>query len=150
MKEELSTIITFKIDDSLFAFDALKVRHILELSKLTHMPNTAKFLIGLINLHGNIIPIADLRMLLGQQNLQNTKDTSVIVISPNGMLESYLGLVVDMVQEVIPISSDKIKPSLIEGSIGMIDTFIGTVHLNNEFINIINLDDLVEKVEKAK
>ena len=120
------------------------------MNKLTRMPNTAKFLIGLINLHGNIIPIADLRMLLGKQNSQNTKDTSIIVISPNGMLESYLGLVVDMVQEVVPVSADKIKPSLIEGSIGMIDSFVGTVHLNNEFVNIINLDDMVEKVEKAK
>lgn len=150
MKEELSTIITFKIEDGYFALDALKVRHILELNKLTRIPNTPKFLIGLINLHGNIIPIADLRMILGQENPVNTKDTSVIVISPNGQLESYLGLVVDFVQEVVPVKSENIKPSLIDGNLGLIDSFIGTVHFNNEFVNIINLDDLIEKVEKAK
>jgi len=150
MKEDLKNIITFKIEDGIFGLDALKVRHILEFGKLTRIPNTAKFLIGLINLHGNIIPIADLRMILGKENPTNTKDTSVIVISPNGLLESYLGLVVDIVHEVIPVTPELIKPSLVEDSIGMIDSFIGTVHINNEFVNIINLDELVSKVEKAK
>jgi purine-binding chemotaxis protein CheW len=150
MKEELSNIITFRIEDSVFAFDALKVRHILELGKLTRIPNTAKIIIGLINLHGNIIPIADLRLILGVENPVNTKDTSIIVVSPNGQLESYLGLVVNSVQEVIPLKAEQIKPSLIEGHLGLLDSFIGTVHLNNYFINLINLDDLIEKVEKAK
>jgi purine-binding chemotaxis protein CheW len=150
MKEDLKNIITFKIDDGIFAIDALKVRHILELGKLTRIPNTPAFLIGLINLHGNIIPIADLRMVLGKLNPTNTKDTSIIVVSPNGQLESYLGLVVDFVNEVMPVNPEQITDSLINEQVGMVESFIGTVRINNEFVNIINLDDLVLKIEKAK
>jgi len=150
MKEDLSTIITFKVNDASFAFDALKVRHILELVKLTHIPNAPSFIAGVFNLHGTIVPIADLRLLLGVESQQNTQDTSIIVISPNGMTDSYLGLIVDMVKEVDTISANNIKPSIIEGSIGLVNTFIGTVNIGNEFVNLIDLDGLISIVEEAK
>jgi purine-binding chemotaxis protein CheW len=144
------TIISFKVNDESFAFDALKVRHILELGKQTKVPNTPPFLLGVINLHGNIVPIADLRLLLGIENSENTKNTSVIVISPNDQLDSYLGLVVDLVKEVVQISNDSIYPSIIDGHLGMIDSFDGAIKLNDDFVNIINLDDLIVKIEEAK
>lgn len=150
MKEELSTIITFRVNDANFAFDALKVRHILELVKLTRLPNAPSFISGIINLHGIIVPIADLRMMLGIENRSNTQDTSIIVISPNGMTDSYIGLVVDMVKEVIPVNLNSVKSSIIEGAVGLIDSFIGTIYTDNEFVNIIDLDDLVTIIEEAK
>lgn len=150
MKEDLSTIITFKVNDANFAFDALKVRHILELVKLTLIPNTPNFIAGVFNLHGTIVPVADLRALLGVEVKNNTQDTSIIVISPNGLTDSYLGLIVDMVLEVDAINAANITPSIIEGSIGLVNTFIGTIIINKEFVNIIDLDGLISIVEEAK
>jgi purine-binding chemotaxis protein CheW len=150
MKEDLSTIITFKVKDANFAFDALKVRHILELVKITRLPNAPSFISGVLNLHGIIVPIADLRMMLGIEKCENTHDTSIIIISPNGMTDSYIGLIVDLVKEVVPISFNLIKPTLIEGALGLVDSFIGTVQLDGDFVNIIDLDELIIKIEQAK
>ncbi|MBN2166581.1 MAG: chemotaxis protein CheW [Marinilabiliaceae bacterium] len=147
---EVKTIISFVANEENFAFDAIKVRHILEFGKQTKIPNTSDYLLGVINLHGNIIPIADFRKLIGQDEPENTKDTSVIVISPDDQISSYIGFVVDMVKEVIQVNDSEIKPSIIDGHLGFIDSFEGTVKINDVFINIINLNDLIIKIEEGK
>ena len=53
----MTSIISFLINKEIFAFDTLKVRNILELDKVTWIPNTKEYILGVINLHGNIIPI---------------------------------------------------------------------------------------------
>lgn len=150
MKETIHTILSFKVSDENFAIDALKVRHILEPDKMTRVPNTPSFLSGVINLHGNIIPIADLRKMLGVENPIDTNDTAIIVISPDGLIESYLGLIVDLVKEVVEVTENQINTKQIERGGGIIDSFDGTVNIANEFIHLINIDDLVVKVEEAK
>lgn len=150
MNGELNTIISFKAADEQFAFDALIVRHILELGKITRIPNVPDYLLGVINLHGNILPVADFRMMIGADNVNRTKDTSIIIISPNNQIESYIGLVVDMVNEVITINPALIQPSILEGNLGMVDCFEGTINLNGDFIQLINIDALVKKIEDTK
>lgn len=147
---EIKTIISFIANGENFAFDALNVRHILEFGKQTKIPNTSDYLLGVINLHGNIIPIADLRKLIGVEDPENSQDTSIIVISPDDQISSYIGFVVDFVNEVVQINVDDIKPSLIDGQLGFIDSFEGSIKLNGEFINVINLDDLIVKIEEDK
>jgi purine-binding chemotaxis protein CheW len=150
MKDTIHTILSFKVSDENFAINALKVRHILEPGKITKVPNTSAFLPGVINLHGNIIPIADLRMMLGVKNPVDTNDTAIMVISPDGQLESYMGLIVDIVNEVIEVQESQINTTQIEQGAGIIDTFEGMVNVGDEFIHLINIDDLVLKVEEAK
>lgn len=150
MNGETKTIISFVVNGENFAFDALKVRNILEYGRETKIPNTPDFLLGVINLHGNIIPIVDLRIMIGATNPVNSKDTSIIVVSPNDQIDSYLGIVVDLVKEVVQITGDMISPSIIDHGIGRIDSFEGVVKINGEFIHVIHLDGLIEKVEDAK
>ncbi|PZX16726.1 purine-binding chemotaxis protein CheW [Breznakibacter xylanolyticus] len=52
MNEELNTIISFQAADEQFAFNALIVRHILELGKITRIPNVPEYLLGMINFMG--------------------------------------------------------------------------------------------------
>ncbi|PZX16725.1 CheW-like protein [Breznakibacter xylanolyticus] len=89
-------------------------------------------------------------MMIGAELVNRTKDTSIIVISPNNQVESYIGLVVDMVNEVIPINPSQITPSIIDQNLGMVDSFDGTIRLNEQFINLVNIDALVQKIEDVK
>lgn len=149
MTDKPISIISFNINKEVFALDTLKVQNILELSEYTHVPNSKDYLLGVINLHGNIFPIADLRKMMGVKTIENTIDTSIIVISNDGKAESLIGLVVDSVQEVFDLHSEsKIEESIISGSTGLVKSFIGTVKHNNEFVNIIDIDEMVKEIEK--
>jgi len=148
MKEQMSSIISFFINKEVFAFDTLKVRNILEFDKVTWVPNTKDYLLGVINLHGNIIPIADLRLMMGVGNIENSQDTAVIVVSNDDKNESLIGLIVDGVREVFDIDDSEISESVINGNTGLVHSFTGSVRKNDEFIHIIELDDVVLEIEK--
>ncbi len=143
----MTSIISFLINGEVFAFDTLKVRNILEFDKVTWVPNTKDYLLGVINLHGNIIPIADLRMMMGTENIENSQDTAVIVVSDDDKTDSLIGLVVDGVKEVFDLDVAELKESVINGNTGLVHTFAGSIYKNDEFIHIIDLVEVVQEIE---
>jgi len=148
MKEQMTSIISFLINKEVFAFDTLKVRNILELDTITWVPNTKNYMLGVINLHGNIIPITDLRMMMGMENIENGQDTAIIVVSDDDKNDSLIGLVVDGVKEVFDLNDEELKESVINGNTGMVHSFVGSIHKNDEFIHIIDLGEVVQEIEK--
>ncbi|MDG5799399.1 chemotaxis protein CheW [Marinilabiliaceae bacterium ANBcel2] len=149
MEEQDKTLLSFQIEDEVFAVDAMKVDHILEVpSQITEVPNTPDYITGIINLHGNIITVADMRILTGQKNKEKGADTSIVVINPTGEQDSKIGLIVDMVKEVIETESSQFKETVLEGKKGLINSFEGTVVINKEFIHVIDLNSFNEIIEK--
>ncbi len=150
-EKQLTSILSFNIKDELFAFDTDTVRNILEMGKITRVPNTKEYLVGVINLHGNIIPVVDLRNIMGVKNIKNTKDTVIIVVSNDGRTDSLIGLIVDGVKEVYSLSDDHaLLETIIDNSSNtMVNiSFKGTLKLDSDFIHIIDQDDLMEEIEK--
>jgi purine-binding chemotaxis protein CheW len=143
------TLLSFQIQEDTFAVDALQVDHILEVPPvITAVPNTPIFMKGVINLHGNMIPVVDMRIILDKKDVSNGADTSIIVINPTDQQDARLGVLVDMVKEVIETKREYLKETVLEGKKGMIDSFEGTLVLNDEFIHVIDIKNLTEVVVK--
>ena len=148
MKEQMTSLISFYINKEVFAFDTLKVRNILEFGQYTNVPNVKEYLLGVINLNGNIIPIADLRVMMGVDVIENTQDTAIIVVSDDGKTDSLIGFVVDGVKEVFDMDLAALQESVFNGNSGLINTFIGSVYRGEDFIHVIDLVECVQEVEK--
>nr|WP_321407187.1 chemotaxis protein CheW [uncultured Carboxylicivirga sp.] len=147
MKDQITSLISFYVNKEVFAFDTLKVRNILEFGKITWVPNTKDYILGVMNLHGNIFPVADLRVMMATEHIENTADTSIIVVSSDGKNDSLIGIVVDGVKEVFDIDGLEIKESVYHGNSGFVNSFLGTIHKNEEFVHIIDLDETVMEIE---
>lgn len=148
MKEQLTSIISFYIKNEIFAFDTLKVRNILEYCVPTRVPNAKDYVLGVINLHGNIFPVADLRIMMGVENIENSIDTSIIVVSSDGKSNSLIGLVVDSVKEVFDLDqTHNIQDSVLNGNTGLVNSFIGSIQLDDEYFHLIDLDETVQVIE---
>lgn len=149
MNEQTDSLISFRIGEEFFAFDTHKVRHILEMTEITKVPNAKSFFLGVVNLHGNIVPVADFRLLLGTSDIQNTNDTSIIVTSIDGNNDSYIGYVVDHVDEVFELRDIDVKENIaIDSQNEIASTFIGNVFVKNSFVHIIDLEQLSQIVEQ--
>lgn len=149
--KKLSSILSFYINGELFAFDTDTVRNILELTKTTKVPNTKEYFEGIINLHGNTIPVVDLRKIMGSAKSRNSKDTATIIVSNDGQNSSLIGMVVDGVKEVYILGDDdKLQETLVDNNneTAIKLSFSGTLKINEDFIHVINLDDLAEEIEK--
>ncbi|MGQ1890219.1 chemotaxis protein CheW [Thermophagus sp. OGC60D27] len=146
-QQQNTTLLSFRVDDEFFALDAMKVNHILEVTDITRVPNTPEFMKGLINLHGNIVPVVDLRVMMGFSNDKVTNDTAIIVVSPDEQQENNLGLMVDMVKEVIEGEDLELKPTVADMGKSLLKNFLGTFLFDNQFVHIIDVQELIRVAE---
>lgn len=105
--------LTFWTDEQLFAIPIVNVVQIIQMQDITPIPEFPHYAKGIINLRGTVIPTIDLRLRLGKMEMGYTAHTCIIVMSIHDQLA---GLIVDQVNEVLPIEDDQISPPPALGS----------------------------------
>jgi purine-binding chemotaxis protein CheW len=73
-------VLTLALQDELFAIEAARVREILDLVPITDVPGADRFVNGLINVRGRVVPLADLRLKFAMEQRPPTIDTRIVVI----------------------------------------------------------------------
>jgi len=99
--------LTFSLAGEEYGVDILSVREIRGWSRVTRIPQTPDYLLGVLNLRGAIVPIMDLRLRFGLQR-ENYGDNTVMIIV--AVAERLFGIVVDAVSDVVDIDQAAIKP----------------------------------------
>jgi purine-binding chemotaxis protein CheW len=102
--------LTFKLGNEEYALEILKVREIMGLMEITAVPRTPDFVRGIINLRGKVIPVVDLRVKFGMNQIEDSEQTCVIVVDvtkENNSVE--MGILVDSVSEVLDIANEDIE-----------------------------------------
>ena len=102
---------TFKLSHEEYGLEILKVREIIGLMDITHVPRTPEFVRGVVNLRGKVIPVVDLRLKFAMAKTEATDQTVIIVVqySLHGR-NMTMGLLVDQVLEVLSIEAAQIEP----------------------------------------
>lgn len=150
IKNELSDLlqlVSFKIGAEEFGVDILKVQEINKIVSITKVPNSPYFVEGVINLRGRVIPIIDLRIRLGLEKIDHTKDTRIIVVE----LESKtVGFIVDAVNEVLRISKSitEAPPEIVSGINSDYITAVGK--LEDRLLILLDLDKVLNQDEKEE
>jgi purine-binding chemotaxis protein CheW len=103
--------LTVVIANETYGIAVLKVREIIRLQKITPVPQAPKFVRGVINLRGRVIPIIDLRVKFGVE-APFTDRTCIVVaqVSLSASTSVYMGMIVDAVEEVLSLNASEIEP----------------------------------------
>lgn len=143
---ELIQLVSFKLDNEEFGIEVLKVREIIRMINITHMPNTPNYMEGVINLRGKVIPIVSMRKKFNLMESQNSSQTRIIVMDIGGEL---MGFIVDAVSEVIRISAHEIQPppNVVSGGIDQ-DCITGVINQAERLLVLLNLEKLFSHDEK--
>ncbi len=100
--------LTFSLGKESYAIDIKYVVEIVGIQAITEIPQLPKYVRGIINLRGNIIPVLDVRLRFKKEPKEYNDRTCVIVVN---IKELSMGLIVDSVAEVITISEkDMVDP----------------------------------------
>lgn len=144
-QNEIIQLVTFYLDHEEYGVEVLKVREIIRMVSITHMPNMPRSVEGIINLRGKVIPIISMRSQFGLSKTEISSQSRIIIMDVGGDL---LGFTVDSVSEVIRISAADIQPSptVAAGSTGQ-EYISGVINHANKLLVLLNLDLMfVEKV----
>jgi purine-binding chemotaxis protein CheW len=100
-------VLAFELATETYAVEISYVREIVPLTALTPIPCTPAFMLGLINLRGELCPIVDLKRLLGVPQHGLTNATSAVVLHDGAM---EFGIVADVIVGVQSIADDQVRP----------------------------------------
>jgi purine-binding chemotaxis protein CheW len=95
-------LLTFHIDDQLFAIDVEPVEQIVSMVTITPIPQASSIAEGIINVHGEAVPVVDLCRHLGKPGRQLQYHTPIILMK---IKEHTVGLIVDSVNDVVSLQA---------------------------------------------
>ena len=97
----------FNIGEEVYGIDIANVTEIIEMQKITDVPDMPTFIKGVINLRGRVIPVMDLRLRFGMNERDYDDRTCVIIVK---IEDTSMGFIVDTVAEVHDIVETNIEP----------------------------------------
>jgi len=103
-------VVMIGLGEEKFALDAGLVREIIDPVPVTKVAGARAFVPSVINVRGNVIPLADLRIRFGMPQLEDSADTRIVVIELELDGEPVLvGVTADKVYEVTEISQTDVQ-----------------------------------------
>ncbi|MBL4701592.1 MAG: purine-binding chemotaxis protein CheW, partial [Phycisphaeraceae bacterium] len=109
VSELVGKYLTFHLSHEQYGVSLLGVREIIGIMDITHVPRTPKYVRGVINLRGRIIPVVDLRLKFGMEGIDDTEVTCIIVVEMSYEDQVIqIGILVDAVDEVLDIQEKQI------------------------------------------
>jgi purine-binding chemotaxis protein CheW len=140
-KDITNSYLTFRLGKEIFAAHVGKVLNILEMTKITPVPQAPGHMLGVINLRGNVLPVVDARIRFGIEDTKYTSDTCIIVTDIYlGNEHVQIGALVDAVNEVIDIAPGDIQPPPSIGSKYKSEYIEGMGKKRDDFIMILDVD----------
>lgn len=132
--------LTFVLCGEEYGLEILKVREIIGIMGITPVPQTPKFIKGVINLRGKVIPVVDLRLKFGFDEMDYTKETCIIVVEVKDVLT---GIIVDTVSEVLDITNEELETTPNLGEDVNTDIFIGVAKIKDKVKILLDLDKIL-------
>ncbi|HOJ13131.1 MAG TPA: chemotaxis protein CheW [Deltaproteobacteria bacterium] len=138
---ETRQYLSFKLDNEEYALDISKVREVLDMTRITRVPQAPAFMKGVINLRGSVVPVVDLNKKFGIKDTESTVNTRIIIgeVAVDGE-DTVLGVLADSVHEVMEMEPENIEPAPKIGMRLNTDFIKGMGKKDDEFIMILDID----------
>jgi purine-binding chemotaxis protein CheW len=147
--------LTFSLADEEFGIGILKIKEIIGMIPITSVPQTPDFVKGVINLRGKVIPVIDLRLRFGVEEIDYTERTCIIVVEiERSRTEILIGVVVDSVSEVLNIKDADIEETPAFGAKVDTEYILGMAKMEGGVKILLDIDQVLsasefELLEKA-
>ncbi|MCA9942531.1 MAG: chemotaxis protein CheW [Anaerolineales bacterium] len=147
------TILTFQMNGQVYGLPVTAVRQLIEMVKIAELPQAPPAIQGVINVHGQIVPVMDLRLCFGLEFKPYGLRTPIILLEANGRM---FGLVVDEVATVLTVNSIDIQTSnkIIDqeniAAPGQTNYLSSVAKINNQIVMILDVDCLLSQEQASK
>jgi purine-binding chemotaxis protein CheW len=144
--EDTRQYLTFRLGSEEYGLGILTVQEIRGWSPVTAIPHTPRWLLGVINLRGVVVPVLDLRLKFALERADYSETTVVIILNVGTRVA---GIVVDGVSDVITLRAEQIRPAPSLG--GNVDTshITGFATLDDRMRILIDVERLIAGTELA-
>jgi len=139
-ENEIVELSTFYIGKALCGMDILKIQEINKDIKMTEVPQSPDYVMGILNLRGQIVTTIDLGKKLGLSSSELNDNSRNIIVNSK---DEYIGLLVDRIGDVIKAERSKIERA--PANVGEMQGkyFDGVYKLEDSLVGILNLEKVL-------
>lgn len=138
--------VTFRLENETYGINVMQVQEVLRYTEIAPVPGAPPYVIGIINLRGNVVTVIDTRNRFGLQPAELTDNTRIVIIEAD---KHVVGILVDAVAEVVYLRESEIETAPNVGNDESAKFIQGVCNKNDQLLILVDLDKLLTDQEWA-
>ena len=136
--------VTFKLDNETYGINVMRVQEVLRYTEIAPVPGAPSYVLGIINLRGNVVTVIDTRQRFGLHSGEISDNTRIVIIEAD---KQVVGIMVDSVAEVVYLRQSEIETAPNVGNEESAKFIQGVCNKNNELLILVELDKMMTEEE---
>ena len=142
--DEVLQWVTFKLDKEVYGINVMQVQEVLRYSTIGPVPGAPIYVLGIINLRGNVVTVIDTRSRFGLMPAEITDNTRVVIIESD---KQVIGILVDSVAEVVYLKNSEIDMAPNVGNDENAKFIQGVSNRDGDLLILVDLNKLLNDEE---
>ncbi len=132
--------VTFKLEKEKYGINVMQVQEVLRVTEIAPVPGAPDYVLGIINLRGNVVTVIDTRKRFGLPVKDMDDSTRIVIIEAE---EQVVGILVDSVAEVVDLRLNEVDSAPNVGTDESAKFIQGVASLDGELLIIVDLNRLL-------
>ncbi|HEX4912096.1 MAG TPA: chemotaxis protein CheW [Permianibacter sp.] len=139
--------VTFRLGNETYGINVMQVQEVLRYTDIAPVPGAPIYVLGIINLRGNVVTVIDTCQRFGLPPIEVTDNTRIVIIEAD---QQVIGILVDSVAEVVYLRSSEIESAPNVGNDESAKFIQGVANRNGELLILVDLNKLLSDNEWAE
>jgi purine-binding chemotaxis protein CheW len=132
--------VTFRLSGETYGVNVMQVQEVLRYTEIAPVPGAPNYVLGIINLRGNVVTVLDTRNRFSLQDGEVTDATRIVIVEAD---EHVVGLLVDSVAEVVYLRQSEIENPPNAGHEESARFIQGVCNKNDELLILVELEKIL-------
>jgi purine-binding chemotaxis protein CheW len=136
--------VTFRLDNETYGINVMQVQEVLRYTEIAPVPGAPSYVLGIINLRGNVVTVIDTRQRFGLYSASITDNSRIVIIEAD---KQVVGILVDSVAEVVYLRQSEVETAPNVGNDESAKFIQGVCNKNGELLILVELDKMMSEEE---
>lgn len=143
-KDPVLQWVTFRLDNETYGINVMQVQEVLRVTEIAPVPGAPDYVLGIINLRGNVVTVIDTRKRFGLMPKEPDDATRIVIIEAD---KQVVGILVDAVAEVVDLRASEIESAPNVGNDESSKYIQGVASRGGELLILVDLNKLLTDKE---
>lgn len=139
--------VTYHLDNEIYGVNVMQVQEVLRVTEIAPVPGSQEYVLGIINLRGNVVTVIDTRKRFGLASKEPDDLSRVIVVEVE---DNVIGMLVDSVAEVVYLHQSEIEPSPTVSNDESSYYIQGVCSRGEQLLILVDINKLLDKEDRAE
>ena len=136
--------VTFHLESEKYGIKVMQVQEVLRMTEIAPVPGAPYYVLGIINLRGNVVTVIDTRRRFGLADVEHDDETRIVIVEANN---NVVGILVDSVAEVVDLKASEIETAPNVGNDESSKYIQGVSSRDNELLILVDVNKLLSDEE---